>query len=177
MTFLIIAIDHGWQLVPHGPETPGSTADKTRLETSLTQTIDNRGVNLICEESDPCRLSIAQKIAYEHNPRIPWKNINMSAEEWLEAGIWEALLHRPSHDIEEPPGSGYYRTVDHRIPEDNAREQFFGKEAIQAANATGARSILILYGDMHADFLKQILEASQHQVETNHDLIPRKYWQ
>src|SRR5712691_3370484 len=71
MRFLIIAIDHGWQSVPHGPETPESTADKTRLETVLTQTIADRGVDLICEESDPCRLSVAQKIAYEHNPRIP----------------------------------------------------------------------------------------------------------
>jgi hypothetical protein len=132
-------------------------------------------VDLICEESDPCRLSIVQKTAYEHNPRIPWKNINKSAQERLEAGIWEALLHRPSHTIEETPG--HYRTVDHRVPEDNTREQFFGKEAIQAANATGARSILILCGDMHAEFLKQILEASQHQVETKHDLIPQKYWQ
>lgn len=39
MKFLIIAIDHGWQSVPHGPETPESTAAKTRLETVLTQTI------------------------------------------------------------------------------------------------------------------------------------------
>jgi len=99
----------------------------------------------------------------------------VSAQERLEAGIWEALLHRPSHTIEET--SGYCRTVDHRIPEDDTRELFFGNEAIQAANATGARSILILCGDMHADFLKQKLEASRHQAEANHDLIPRRYWE
>jgi hypothetical protein len=177
MRFLILAIDHGWQYVPYDLETPEIAAAKTRLETVLTQEIGGRRVDLICEESDPCRLSIAQKMAYEHNPRIPWKNINMSAQERLEAGIREALLHRPYHTIEQPPGSGFYRTVHHRIAEDDTREQFFGRECLQAANACGARSILILCGDMHADFLKQILEASQHQAETNHDLIPEKYWQ
>lgn len=115
MRFLILAIGHGWQYVPYDPETPEIAAAKTRLETVLTQEIAARRVDLICEESDPCRLSIAQRIAYEHNPRIPWKNINMSVQERLEAGIWEALLHRPYHEIEEPPGSGYCRTVQHRI--------------------------------------------------------------
>lgn len=175
MKFHIIAIDHGWQMEPHGIEPPESTAAKSQLETVLTQIIVDRVVDLICEESDPCRLSIAQKIAYEHNPRIPWKSINMSAQERLEAGIWEALLHRGGHTIEEIPG--YYRTVDHRIPEDDTREQFFAKKSFQAAKAVGAKSILILCGDMHADFLKGILESSGLQVEANHGLVPRKYWQ
>ncbi len=131
MKFLILAIDHGWQLVPYGLETPESTAAKTLFEKVLTQIITGRGVDLICEECDPCRLSIAQKIAYEHNPRIPWKNISMSAQERLEAGIWGALLHRPAHTIEETPG--FYRTVEHRIPEDEVREEFFAKETTQAA--------------------------------------------
>jgi hypothetical protein len=72
--------------------------------------------------------------------------------------------------------SGCLRAVDHRTPEDDTREQFFAREAIQTGPATGARSILILCGDMHADFLKQILEASQ-QAEVNRGLIRRKYWQ
>ncbi len=175
MKFLILAIDHGWQLVPYGHETPESTAAKTLFEKVFTQTITDRGVDVICEECDPCRLSIAQKIAYEHNPRIPLKNISMSAQERLEAGIWEALLHRPADTIEETPG--HYRTIDHRIPEDNIREEFFAKESIQAANAEGAKSVLILCGDMHTDFLKKVLETSAHEVESNHDLIPKKYWQ
>ncbi len=177
MRFLILAIDHGWQYVPYDRETPDIEAAKRQLEIILTQVIANRRVNLICEESDPCRLTIAQKMVYEHDPRITWKNINMSAQERLEAGIWEALLHRPYHDIEEPEGSGYPRTIDHRIPEDATREQFFVKESLQAANATGATSILILCGDMHADFLRQLLEADRRQAETNHELIPKKYWE
>jgi hypothetical protein len=175
MKFLITAIDHGWQVVPRGLETPEITAAKTRFERVLVQIITDRGVDLICEESDPCRLSIAQKIAYERNPRIPRKNINMSAQERLEAGIWEVLLNRPAHTVEESPG--YYRTVDHRITEDNIREEFFAREAIQAANATGAKCVLVLCGDMHTDFLKTILETRKYQAEANHSLISKKYWQ
>lgn len=177
MRFLIVAIDHGWQLVSHGPETPESTEDKNRLEVVVRKAIAERGVNLICEESDPCRLSIAQKIAYEYKPSIPWKNINMSAQERLEAGIWEALLNRPYRAVEEPAGSGNYRTIHHRIPQDDAREGFFAKESIRAANAAGAGSILILCGDMHADFVKRILGDLKFQAEANHDLIPHKYWE
>src|SRR6266481_6919210 len=175
MKFLILAIDHGWQLVPYGHETPESTAAKTLFEKVFTQTITDRGVDLVCEECDPCRLSIAQKIAYEHNPRIPWKNIIMSAEERLEAGIWEALLHRPAHTIEE--AEGFYRTVDHRIAEDSIREEFFAKTVLETVNKTNAKSILILCGDMHMDFLKDILEGRGKHVETNHELIAKKYWE
>ena len=175
MNFLIFAIDHGWQSVPHGLESPEIAAAKTQLQNVLAQIITDRGVDLICEESDPCRLSIAQKMVYEHNPRILWTNVNMSAQERLEAGIWEALLHRPAHTIEESPG--YYRTVDHRIPEDAVREEFFAKESIRAANAAGAKDILILCGDMHTDFLKAGFERNKYQAEANHSLIPKKYWQ
>jgi hypothetical protein len=175
MKFLVVAIEHNWQLVPHGPETPEMTKAKDRLRSVLDQAIVGRGVDLICEESDPCRLSIAQRIAYEHNPRIPWENITMSAQQRLEAGIYDALLDRPLHVISEP--TDYHFEIKHRIPEDGIREQFFATEATQAANGVGARSILILCGDMHADFLKQILEAGLHQAEVNRDLIARKYWQ
>lgn len=175
MKCLIIAIDHGWQLEPWGHETPEIAAAKDRLGAFLRRVIADRGVDVICEESDPCRLSIAQKMAYEHHPRISWKNINMSAQERLEAGIWEALLHRPQHTTQDADGN--YRTVDHRIPEDDARERFFAREVIQAANAVGARSILALCGHMHVDFLRQILETGGCQAETDDTLIPRKYWQ
>jgi hypothetical protein len=176
MRFLILAIDHSWQCVPRSAHRPIAPA-QTEFEKVLDRTITDRAVDLICEESDPSRLAIAQQRAYEHNPRIPWKNINMSAQERLEAGIWEALFHRPSREIEEPAGSGYLRRVDRRIPEDAIREQFFVTECLRAAEATGARSVLILCGDMHADFLREILTAIQPQTEVNRDLIPRKYWE
>jgi hypothetical protein len=99
----------------------------------------------------------------------------MSAQERLESGIWDAMLNRPAHCIEE--SLGFYRTIDHRIPEDDIREHFFAETSIQEASVVGAKTILVLCGDMHADFLKSILEASKHQVEVTHDLIPWKYWQ
>ena len=175
MKFLIVAIEHNWQLVPHGPETPEMTKAKDRLRSVLDRAIADRGVDLICEESDPCHLSIAQKIAYEHAPRIRWKNITMSAQERLEAGIYQALLDRPSHVIKEP--SDYHFEIKHRIPEDGTREEFFAAEATQEANGIGARRVLMLCGDMHADFVKAILEASQHQADVNRNLVARKYWQ
>lgn len=177
MQFLIIAIDHNWQLEPYAPETPERTAEKTRLAELLNKAIAEQGVDLICEESNPCNLSVAQKIAYGHAPRIAWKNIIMSAQERLEAGIYEALLNRPKDMVEEPPGSGCCRTIDHRIPEDDIRERFFAAEAIETERASGARSVLILCGDMHADFLKRILRASQYQAEVNRSLIPQTNWQ
>jgi hypothetical protein len=177
MKFLIVAIDHGWQYVPYGDETPESAALKTKYQTLLTKAVADRGIDLICEESDPCRLSIAQKVAYEHKPRIRWENINMSAQERLEAGIWEALLHRPQHTIEEPPGSGYLVTIDHRVPEDEIREQFFIAESLEAAECVGSKSILILCGDMHAEFVREVLEARGIHADRNHELIPVKHWQ
>lgn len=175
MKCFIIAIDHGWQLEPWGLETPEIVEAKVGLGALLRRVIVDRGVDVICEESDPCRVSIAQKIAYEYEPRVSWKNISMSAQERLEAGIWEALFNRPGHTIEDPAGT--YRTIDHRIPEDDTRERFFAREVIQAANAVGAKSILVLCGHMHAGFLQQILEAGGCQAETDGTLIPRKYWQ
>lgn len=71
MNFYIIAIDHGWQLVPHGIETPEIVAARAQFEALLGGALAGQHFDLICEESDPCRLSIAQRMAYDHNPRIP----------------------------------------------------------------------------------------------------------
>jgi hypothetical protein len=174
--FLILAIDHGWQLEPYDVETPEITAQKTQLRTLLVQLVEARRVDLICEESDPRFASIAQKIAYEYAPRIPWKNICMTSQERLEAGIYQAILARPFEWTEDPPGSGNARTIDHRIPEDGAREQFFARESLAAARAQKAFSILVVCGDMHAEPLAAILAADSFNVETNHDLIERRFW-
>lgn len=81
----------------------------------------------------------------------------------------------PRHTIEE--AEGFYRTVDHRIAEDSIREQYFAKEVLEAVNSTNAKSVSILCGDMHVDFLKEILEARGKQVETNRELSAEKYWE
>jgi hypothetical protein len=116
-------------------------------------------------------VSIAQQEAFLHNPRIPWKNINMSAQERLEAGIWEALLNRPQ-DIDLERGL----TIDHRIPEDHTREHFFKGEIIRAACETKAKLVLVLCGDAHTEALKAKLDAAGYETKTNHDLIIVKNW-
>jgi len=177
MNFIILAIDHGWQMKAYARETPEIEAAKQTFQAVITRLAGEAAIGMICEESDPRHLSLAQEFAYNHNPRIPWKNIIMSGQERLEAGIYDALLNRESHCVEEPPGSGYFRTVDHRIPEDDIREQFFSRECTQAAEAHNANPVLVLCGDMHVDALRHKLEAEGHGATANHDLIPRRYWQ
>jgi hypothetical protein len=93
MNVLIISINHGQQTVPLKDEVliPELAEKKEQLRALVREMIPSRCVDLICEESDPCRLSIAQEEAFKRDPRIPWKNINMTSQERLEAGIWEAL--------------------------------------------------------------------------------------
>jgi hypothetical protein len=113
-----MSIDHGWQLAPF-PQvtvTREMAENAARLETVSRRVIADRGVDLICEECDPRYVSVAQKIAYEHDPRIPWRNIVMTSQERLEAGIYEALLDRPYDTVEIPPDSGNFQTIHHRIP-------------------------------------------------------------
>jgi hypothetical protein len=174
MKFLLIAVDHDMQVVILRDDPAESVAKKARVEATVRETIASRGVNLICEESDPRRLTIAQKMAFESRPRIPWRNIFMTSQERLEAGIWEALLYRP-YDL--VPTDEYHAVkTEYRIAEDDIREEFFEEEIIEAANACGADSVLVLCGDMHVEALKTKLEAVGHQAETNHTLIPEKRW-
>ena len=171
--FLIIAIDHGWQMVRHGLQPNHWPPEETRLQEVITETINSREIDLICEESDPCRLSIGQKLAYEQVPRIPWKNVTMTAQERTETGIYEALLNRPSHAIEVAPNS--WRAIEHRIPEGAIREQFFCKGIVQAVNANCSKSGLVLCGDMHMDFLRELLEKEGYKTQINRDLIPKSF--
>jgi hypothetical protein len=141
----------------------------------VKEMIARHNVDLICEESDPRHLSIAQEEAFRHKARILWKNIYMTSQERLEAGICEALPYRPFHMkfLDEHNAV----TIEHRIAEDDAREEFFKDEILRAAKETGAKSVLVLCGDMHTESLKTKLQVTGLQVETNHDLVPEKYWE
>jgi hypothetical protein len=175
MRFLVIAIGHGWQMVRHGLQPNDWPPEEKQLQKVVTEAINSLGVDLICEESDPCRLSIAQKLAYESVPRIPWKNVTMTAQERIEAGIYEALLNRPT-DLIETETDGLVQ-VEHRIKEDAIREQFFCKEIVKAVDARSSKSGLVLCGDMHADFLKALLDKENYTTQVDRRLIPQKFWQ
>lgn len=169
MRILILSINHEDQIVREVRE----REDKYR--SVIREMISSRSVDLVCEESDPCRLSVAQKETFNHKPRIPWKNINMTSQERLEAGIWEALLHR-EYDVDFSNEEGPIQ-IDYRVPEDNVREEFFRDQILKAAKETNAKSVLVLCGDMHTESLKGKLEkAGQTNVQTDHKLTPTKYW-
>ncbi len=135
--------------------------------------IATRSIDLICEESNPIIVSVAQEEAFFHTPRIRWKNIMMTAQERLEAGIWCAILgcNRPT---EEDSDTG--ATIYHRVPEDHIRENFFKDEIVKFAQEIDGKSVLVLCGDAHTESLKTKLEAAGFNVETNHELISVKDW-
>jgi hypothetical protein len=109
--------------------------------------------------------------AFYHNPRIAWRNINMSPQERLEAGIWQAYLERPfDFDIDTE------RTTYHRIPEDDIREALFKIEILKAANEIRAQRVLVMCGAMHAEPLKMKLEGDGHETEINDESTPVRNW-
>ncbi|HYT21674.1 MAG TPA: hypothetical protein VEW05_15785 [Candidatus Polarisedimenticolia bacterium] len=91
-----------------------------------------------------------------------------------QAGIAEALANRPSHPVEI---DGVFRSVEHRIPEDHIREEFFKDEIIQEAESKGAESALVLCGDMHTQALEAKLEEAEHEVEIDRSLTPIQLWE
>jgi hypothetical protein len=173
MKITILSINHGEQTVALKDELamPETCKKKEKLAALVRKTVAEKNVDLICEESDPRHLTVAQNIAFEHNPRISWRNIFMTSQERLEAGIWEALLYRPC-DFDPKTGIG----IDIRIPEDEVREDFFQDEILRMAKGTGATSVLVLCGDMHTESLRTRLKEAGHEIETDHSLTPEKYW-
>jgi hypothetical protein len=131
MKILILAITHDHQrvLVGSEPQVPDLAQKSGAFRDLVKKNVASFSPDLICEETNPAFLSIAQWKAFYHKPRIPWRNINMSPQERLEAGIWQAYLERPfDFDIETAI------TTYHRIPEDHVREGFFKTEILRAAN-------------------------------------------
>jgi hypothetical protein len=173
VSILILSINHRQQLVPREEILVSDEVREgmEKLRGIVRGLIDRGNVDLICEESDPCYVSIALDEAFRHVPRIPWVNINMTAQQRLEAGIWQDLLNRPQ-DIDAKRGV----TIDHRIPADDTREHFFKDEIVRAATAFNAKTILALCGDAHTEALKAKLEVVGQQVATSHELIAEKNW-
>jgi hypothetical protein len=173
MKVLILAITHDYQrvLVGSEPELP-ELAQKTEVfRNFVKRNIAAFKPDLLCEETDPRALSIAQWEAFYHTPSIAWRNINMSPQERLEAGIWQAYIDRPfSADFQNST------VIYHRIPEDGIREEFFKSEILKAASEIGAQSVLVMCGAMHAEPLKLKLEGQGREVEINDEFTPLKNW-
>jgi hypothetical protein len=88
---MVVSVNHNEQLTQ--PKDHIELPDDEELEPLrrlVRRLIASRSTDLICEESNPIILSIAQEEAFFHTPRIRWKNIMMMAQERLEAGI---LVH------------------------------------------------------------------------------------
>ena len=64
--------------------------------------------------------------------------------------------------------------IEHRVPEDDIREDCFVKKIL--SNACEAPSIVIICGDLHVQALKRKLEAHGHKVETDEILVTDKRW-
>jgi hypothetical protein len=173
MKILILSVNHDHQRVLVGDEVsvPSMIEAREPFQKLLKKLIASRNVDLICEESNPSYLSIAQLEAFNHSPRIPWMNIFMTPQERLEAGIWAALIDRP-YDF----GPNDPVRIDYRVPEDDVREEFFKAEILKAAKHNGATSVLVLCGDAHTEALKVKFETGEHEIETNRELTPVKLW-
>ncbi|HLY59994.1 MAG TPA: hypothetical protein VKV95_04440 [Terriglobia bacterium] len=173
MNVLIISIDHQVQLVQGVLAPPALNERRDNLTALLTKEIEERNVAFIGEEahSKLKRSTIAQQMAGTHNPPIPWQNIDMTEDERKSAEIYEALCNRPFHT--EKRGEVEVR-IDHRVREDDIREEFMVSRAIEYAE--NAASILILCGDMHTRALKRKFEERGPSVDIDESLIVETNW-
>ena len=123
MNVVMISIDHYLQLLEAETDTVALRASKTRLRQILEARLATGRVVEIFEETSPRKESIAAQLARQHEPKIPWHNIHMTEAERREAGIYEALLNRPGS-----PDETMEFTIEHRIPEDEVRENHFAAQ-------------------------------------------------
>lgn len=173
MKILVLAITHDHQRVLVGSELQISDlVQKTEVFRDLVKrNIAAFKPDLVCEETNPAALSIAQWEAFYHTPRIAWRNINMSPQQRLEAGIWQALIDRPfSPDFQNST------VIYHRIPEDDIREEFFKSRILKATSEIAAQRVLVMCGGMHAESLKSKLEGQGREVEINAEFTPARNW-
>lgn len=172
MDILIVSVTHNFQLVKTAIPMPLDGL-RDKLEELLQKSIEDRNVGFIGEEArhDWNRSTIAQRLASTHTPPIPWRNIDMSGAERRSAGIHEALNNRPVHCVWR---GDVPVTIEHRIHEDDIREEFMVSTAIECAGR--AESIVVLCGDMHTRALKQKFEKLGHSVDTDEGLITEKNW-
>lgn len=170
MNIHIISIDHTLQQARGVHDGRELTVRKDRLERLLTKEVADRKVDFITEESDPRVITIAGQVAQAYTPPIPWENISMSERERKSVGIFDALKNRPF--LVQMEG-GKPVVIERRIPEDEIYEAYLIRHIED--RAAGAESTLILCGDLHADALKQKLEAHGNRADVDHGLVEKRW--
>jgi len=170
MRALIISIDHFLQLVESSSDSKTRRERKTALRELLLTKLRDHRFSAIFEESDPRELTIAQELANEQNPKIPWHNIMMSLDERRTAGIFDALKNRPSRLS---PDMTY--EIEKRIPEDEVREDYFVDQIL--TNAGEDDEVLVLLGDMHVAPVARKLNLPGLTVEIDNRLVPDQRWE
>jgi hypothetical protein len=167
MDFWIVGIDHELQSTKAETDTVILRSQKEHLESILKEGIVKRRIGFVSEESKLHKPTIACELASTNIPPIPWINIIMTDSERELAGIAEALKKpRPGH----PDYETRSIWIEHRIPEDEIREDFFIRQTLTGNK--GADSILMLLGDLHVDAVADKLRRMGHSVAANHELFP-----
>jgi hypothetical protein len=65
--------------------------------------------------------------------------------------------------------------IEHRIPADALREDFFVNQVLEANGSDG--EVLVLLGDMHVMPVAEKLRSMGHTVDVRHELVPVKRWE
>jgi hypothetical protein len=168
----IIALAHNIQYPITQNDSDNLRDTKIRYLSLVTQIVNKNQVQRVFEESAQGRETIAAIVASRNVPSIKWVNIDMTTEQRLAAGIYQALKRRPGGpDLPANPGVW----IDYRIPEDDVREKYFIDRITSECQT--CQSALLVVGDMHAEAIAETLRGLGHTADCNRELIRTKQWQ
>lgn len=167
MKVLIIGIFHNEQPNESNADSTKLRLAKNALKNLLRKAIETRQVGFIGEESKHGVETIAKRLADQHNPRIRWADIDMSAEEEQIAGIPDASVRNAKRRCLDEETMTW---TEHRIPEDETRECYFVEKVKKEAKHV--ESVLVICGQGHVGPLKEKFERMGVEVEVCHHRAP-----
>jgi hypothetical protein len=94
--------------------------------------------------------TVAQRVAKRR--ALPWVNIDMTAQERLDAGIYEAQSNRPGM---------FQPNVTYRIPSDEIQENVWVEKLLRHASGT----TIVVCGYLHFEALVKRLQNGGHTVD------------
>lgn len=143
MNFVIVGTDHRLQ---------ENNAELEAILRSLAQSRFVEPLGAFAEESSEHAgsPSVAHRLANEL--QIEWFNIDMTVQERVDAGIFEAQSDRP----------GMFQShITYRIPSDDIREEFWITKLLHGTYGT----TIVVCGYLHCEALVQKLRAKGHVVD------------